>query len=54
MVEFGDVFDEVDEFQKKAKVTIHHTPQRPRTLNQPSCRISEARYSGKVANVVFV
>jgi len=34
MVEYSDVFDEVDEFQKKAKVTIN--PNSRRTLLHPS------------------
>jgi hypothetical protein len=31
MVEYSDVFDEVDEFQKKAKVTIEHSAAGVRT-----------------------
>lgn len=37
MVEYSDVFDEVDEFQKKAKVTKNHSPANHRTLDQQRC-----------------
>jgi hypothetical protein len=43
MVEYSDVFDEVDEFQKKAKVTIDHSAAGVRTLDQPGCSVCEAR-----------
>jgi hypothetical protein len=55
MVEYSDVFDEVDEFQKKAKVTIDHSAAKDRTLLQPRCCLCETCYSGKVvSNVVFI
>lgn len=37
MVDYFDVFDEVDEFQKKAKVTRDHSAVRDRRLDQPRC-----------------
>lgn len=37
MVDYSDVFDEVDEFQKKAKVTRRHLELGDRKLDQPWC-----------------
>lgn len=44
MVEYSDVFDEVDEFQKKAKVTIDHSAAGVRKPDQSGCCLCEARY----------
>ena len=53
MVEYSDVFDEVDEFQKKAKVTIDNSAAMDRTLHQPRCCLCETRYSGKLLLTSF-
>jgi len=51
MVEYSDVFDEVDEFQKKAKVTINRNWRR--TLVHPSDACAKPADSPKFVLMSF-
>ncbi len=53
MVEYSDFFDEVDEFQKKAKVTSNRSAAGVRTPDQSGCCLCEARNKANLVLMSF-